>query len=157
MNSTSNSAPIDRRSSLSCLIHVLGILREHQTEMSIQTAQLFLTIAQHPGLLPRDVSPLSGMTQATTSRHLKTLVSTDPVEGGLGLVVKQYAVDNPRRHALHLSRAGRVLAERLVKAHQGAERTTGKVAVTRARKGYRVVTRQAVPPSQWEGWRGALN
>jgi len=140
----STPGPIARHISLSSLFHVFGILREHQAEMSVQTAQLFLTIAQHPGLLQRDISPLCGMTQATTSRHLKVLVSADKAEGGLGLVVKQYAVDNPRCHALHLSRAGRALAERLVLAHQSLERTTGKVVVTRAGKGNHTVTRQAV-------------
>lgn len=140
---TTNAAPVARYVSLSSLIHVFGILREHKAEMSIQTAQLFLIIAHHPGILQSTIPALIGTTHATASRHLKALVSTDPAEGGLGLVVKQFAVDNPMSHALHLSRSGRNLMERLIKAHQGTEKTTGKVVVTRTGKGSQRVTRQA--------------
>ena len=137
--------PIARHNALSCLSHAFGILREHRAELSLNAAHIFLTIAQHPGVSQRDLVPFSGLPQSTVSRNLTLLVSADRQAGGLGLVAKQFSIDNPQTFALHLTKTGRELAERLAKAQQGNEKTTGKVAGRRRLRGAPVIERQALP------------
>ena len=105
---------LSTRSSLSALEAVFGLFRELRPEMPIQLPLVFVLIAQHKGISAARLCKLTGLSQSAMSRNITVLTREGKKdEPGLGLVVKSIDPANPRAHAIHLTKDGRVVAARL--------------------------------------------
>lgn len=99
----------------------LAILRsEIESELPVQTVQVLIDIALHPGGMPKDVSSRTGLSASSTTRHIQTLSTGRMGRAGLGLVsVFANAADGRQRH-LQLTQSGKAIIRRLVVALSSA-------------------------------------
>lgn len=93
----------------------LEVFRELRSEMPMQMASVFLAIAMKPGLLQCDLPDMLGLSQSSVSRNVHALSNCDRHgKLGLGLVAQRVGPMGAKSPTLHLTKAGKVLAERLI-------------------------------------------
>lgn len=96
------------------VFEIINVLRDIHPEMQMQMASIFVTIATQPGLYQRDLPEIIGISQASVSRNVTALADkTRHGTKGLGLIVRRHDPEDGKSYELHLSKAGRALAERL--------------------------------------------
>lgn len=82
--------------------------------MPIQLPLVFLLIAQHKDINTTKLMQLTRLSQSSVSRNIAVLTKEGREgEPGLGLVVKSLDPLDTRVHRIHLTKAGRALAQRL--------------------------------------------
>lgn len=100
---------------LTRLLRRIETLRELRGEMPLQMVSVFLVIAMRPGILQRDLPEMVNLSQSSVSRNVHALSAFDSQgKPGLGLVEQRIGSLGGRTPALHLTKAGRELARRLM-------------------------------------------
>lgn len=103
-----------RMSGLLKAFEVINALRVIHPEMPMQMASVFIVIAMQPGIYQRDLPEIIGISQSSVSRNVTALTKkTRHGKPGLGLIVRRHDPEDGRGYELHLSKAGRALAEQL--------------------------------------------
>jgi DNA-binding MarR family transcriptional regulator len=96
-------------------LEIINALRVIHPEMPMQMASVFIVIAMQPGIYQRDLPEIIGISQSSVSRNVTALTKmTRHGTQGLGLVVRRHDPEDGRGYELYLSKAGRLLEERLV-------------------------------------------
>lgn len=96
------------------VFEIINVLRDTHPEMPMQMASVFVVIAMQPGIYQRDLPDIIGISQSSVSRNVTALSGrTRHGTNGLGLIIRRHDPENGRGYDLHLSKAGRALAERL--------------------------------------------
>ncbi|MCB5203175.1 MarR family winged helix-turn-helix transcriptional regulator [Neorhizobium sp. T786] len=97
------------------LFERLEVFRELRSEMPMQTASVFLAIAMRQGLLQRDLPDILGLSQSSISRNVHALSANNRHgKPGLGLVIQRVGPLGAKSPVLHLTKAGKAFAARLM-------------------------------------------
>jgi DNA-binding MarR family transcriptional regulator len=93
----------------------IEILRELRADMPIHMVSVFLAVAMKPGVLQCDLPDIINLSQSSISRNIYALGKHDRHgKPGLGLVVQRCGLAGARSPEIHLTKAGRELAKRLM-------------------------------------------
>lgn len=104
-----------RVSALRTLSDRIEVLREFRADMPIQMVSVFLTVAMRPGVLQCDLPEMASLSQSSVSRNVYALGKYDRHgRPGLGLVEQRCGPTGARSPELHLTKAGKDLAKRLI-------------------------------------------
>ncbi len=95
---------------------VLNELTTIDSEFPLQWAIVFLCIAQDEGLSLKDISEETGISMSVMSRTIGALSNYRRMGKPYGIVTVKMAKDDRRRKELFLSKKGKRLIEKLVKA-----------------------------------------
>ena len=102
-------------SSTARLLSLVRAVREISPRMEVQDLEVFLIVAERPGVTPREIEDLAGVTRTSASRAGYRLSSEVlPGEPGLGLVVIEGDPQDRRKKALYLSPRGQRFLNSLV-------------------------------------------
>lgn len=137
------SAEPTSRLLLSSLRSAVQIFQSLRNDIPINMVVLFLLIAERGRSVgAAELVKLAGVSHASVSRNLQALGHGKVGEPGLGLVTKTIDPDNPRAHAIHLTKEGRALAARMV------DELAAPLMVARAAQ----VALEPFSGAHWEVW-----
>lgn len=106
--------PQEERRALSRLRTALGAFQTIDSNMPIQIAVSFLTVALNEGKSLREYGELLDAAQSTMSRHLLDLGPRNrKKEPGFGLIEQRSSDDDMRRNVYTLTAKGRALVQTL--------------------------------------------
>jgi DNA-binding MarR family transcriptional regulator len=98
------------------ILQALHLLKTLDARISVNEVIAFLYAAENDGLTVQEAAHISGLTQSTASRSLRTLGPADSDWSrapALGLVEVHLNPDDARSHVIQLSARGREVCERL--------------------------------------------
>lgn len=95
----------------------LGVFREKKSDASLATLQVFLVVAENPGISSRDIMARAGVTQSAVSRHMSILGEQSWTGGeGMGLITSREDPQDRRVKVSSLTPKGIRFAERIIAA-----------------------------------------
>lgn len=98
------------------ILQALALLKALEPRISVNEVIAFLYAAENEGLTVQEMSIVSGLTQSTASRSLRSLGSKESswsMAPALGLLEAYLNPSDARSHVIHLSVRGREVRDRI--------------------------------------------
>ena len=106
-----------KHSNYSSLKEIIKALRDVYPDFPIPLVLVLIEVAQHDGVTPTQVEKMTGLSQASTSRHCRALTAMKtPKEKGLDLAYYSPDPNDFRSKLLYLNDKGKELIAKIEEA-----------------------------------------